>query len=96
MCINDKDRPAEIELEKWPKFGEEYTMTYLYYHPMQGVQGVELKELKLTEDNYPYEVYKLSRFAIHKDDAVKFKEMMKNWVDMSEVDINGLLDIDSV
>jgi hypothetical protein len=42
----------------------------------QGIQGVELKELKLNEDCLPFNSYALKRFAIRKDDMDMFMELL--------------------
>lgn len=88
LNINDKDRPYEIPGDKWPKKGTEYTPIRVTYHPLQGIQGVELQEIRLTKDNYPYEVFKLDRFAVRKEDLEELIELIKTSNDLNDVDIN--------
>lgn len=96
VCINDKDRPQEIPLNKWPKKDEWYTMTHLYYHPVQLVQGIDIAEMELGPEEYPYGTYKLSRFAVHKDDLEKLKQMVEDCNNLNDVDINKLLEESNV
>lgn len=77
ICIDDTNRPEEIPEERWPKLKEKYTITHVFYHPLQGIQGVLLKEIKLTKENYPYESYKLSRFSVIDSDMDEFIDMIK-------------------
>lgn len=94
ICINDKDRPSEIPKSKWPIKGNFYNIIHVYIHPMQlNIQGVELKELKLNEENYPYSSYKLSRFAVtSKEDLDSLIELMSNCSDLNEIDIERLIE----
>lgn len=91
ICINDKNKPKEIPSNKWIKAEKEYHIIYVYWHPNQGVQGVDLKEISLMGCE-PYETFKLDRFAIHKDDIDKFIELCKNCTDMNDVDIQKVIE----
>jgi hypothetical protein len=88
ICIDDKGRPQEIPTNKWPKKDNEYTPIRVFYHPMQGVQGVELQEIRLTKENYPYESYKLQRFGVRPEDLEELIELIKASNDLNDVDIN--------
>jgi len=92
ICINDNNKPKEIHPERWISFDKQYHITHVYYHPNQGIQGVELKEVKLTEEDHPYESYRLDRFGILKEDIEKFKELMKLCTDLNDFDINKLIE----
>lgn len=91
FCINDNDKPDEIHPDEWVKAGEIYHITHVYHHPIQGVQGVELKEIELTSRSYPYESYKLSRFAVTMNGFIQLLEMMMNCTELNAVDIEKLL-----
>jgi len=88
LCIDDKGRPNEIPGDRWPKKDKEYTPIRITYHPMQGVQGVELQEIRLTKENYPYEFYKLSRFGIRAEDLEELKALIEASNDLDGIEIN--------
>lgn len=92
LCINDSDRPDEIPVELWVKKGQEYHVTHIYFLPIFGISGCELKELELTMDCCPYESYKLSRFAFNEEGMKHLIELMKKCSELNEVDINKLLE----
>lgn len=93
ICINDKNRPKEIPSEKWPKKGNEYTPIRVFYHPLQGVQGVELKEIRLNKDNYPYESYKLDRFGVRPEDLEELLELIKWSNDLNDVEVPSIKEL---
>ena len=88
LCIKDNDRPPEIPANKWVKKDNKYTPIKVTYHPLQGVQGVELQEIRLGKDTYPYEVFKLDRFGIRPEDIEELIELIKSSNDLNEVEIN--------
>jgi hypothetical protein len=91
ICINDKNKPAEIPSSKWVKAEEDYHITHVYYHPNQGIQGCSLYEKPLGEDCAPYETFRLSRFAISVDDLEKLIELIKNCTELNYLDIQALI-----
>ena len=91
LCINDKDKPTEIHADEWIEQGVVYHITHVYYHPAQSVQGVELKEVKLTSRSKPYETCNLKRFAIPLSEFKEFTQLVKNCNDLNDVDISELL-----
>jgi len=91
LCINDKDQPLEIHPDEWIKQGKIYHIIHVYYHPAQSVQGVELKEVKLTKLSRPYETFNLKRFAIPLSEFEKFAELVKDCNELNNVDLTELL-----
>jgi hypothetical protein len=65
ICINDKGRPNEIPLGKWPVKGKPYTITGFVrmLGTSGGGLGVTLAEMSLN-DCYPYKYYMASRFGV--------------------------------
>jgi hypothetical protein len=65
ICINDKGRPNEIPLGKWPVKGKPYTITGFVrmLGTSGGGLGVTLAEMSL-EGCYPYKYYMASRFGV--------------------------------
>jgi hypothetical protein len=91
LAINDKNKPSEIPSNKWITKDKEYHITYVYWHPNQGVQGVDLKEINL-EGCDKYSTFKLDRFGIHQDDIEAFKELCSACTEMNDVDILKLIE----
>ena len=93
ICIDDSNRPKEIPADKWIKKDEDYKITHVYIHVNQGgIQGVTLYEKPLDESCKPYESFKLSRFAIHKDDLLAFIELCKSCAELDNVDVMQLIE----
>lgn len=64
ICINDKGRPNEIPLGKWPVKGKYYTITGFTVMVNNGrCLGVTLAEISL-EGCAPYKFYLASRFGV--------------------------------
>jgi hypothetical protein len=91
ICIDDKNKPAEIPSSRWIKIEESYHITHVYYHPDQGIQGCSLYEKPLGEDCYPYETFKLSRFGISMNDLQELIELIKNCTELNNLDIELLI-----
>jgi len=92
VCIDDSNKPSEIPVSLWVVKGKEYHITHIYFHHIQFIQGVELRELKLTEDCYPYESYKLSRFSFSEEGILNLVGLIKECSEMNEVDIYKMLE----
>lgn len=93
ICIDDKNRPKEVPANKWPKEQQLYHITYIYKQMKQPgvVQGVTLAEIDVSMCA-PYNCFRLTRFAIHQDDLPALIELMKTCTEMTDVDINKLLE----
>jgi hypothetical protein len=88
LCIDSANRPKEIPKNKWITKDMEYTAIWITIHPEQNnIQGVQLAEISLDETCFPYETFKLSRFAINAEDFEEFLQLAK---DCSEVNIENL------
>lgn len=92
LCIDDDGRPAEIPADKWPKVDNEYHITFVAFCHPQMVQGCNLNEIFLDENNAPYEYYKLTRFAIHMEDWEAFVQLCKDCTDLDDVVIENLIE----
>ena len=90
-CINDKDKPVEVDRNEWIKEGVEYEIVSVSWHPNQKCNGCQLAEVALTEKSYPYEFYKLNRFAIQEKDLEKFLELVQNCTDLNDLNLEELL-----
>ena len=92
ICINDSNKPIEISSNKWLKKDEQYHITHIYYHVQQGLQGVELAEIELTDECFPYQSFALNRFAIFKEDMEKFMQMIKDCTDLNDIEVSSLIE----
>lgn len=93
ICINDENRPSQIPISKWVKKDSKYTIIKITIHHLQDdIQGCELAEISLDESCVPYEYFKLDRFAISQDDLPKLKELIKLSSELSDVDIDSLIE----
>jgi hypothetical protein len=61
VCIRDTGRPNEVPVSQWVKKGEEYTIVKIVNCQSQGIQGVELEEVKVDAALYKY--FAANRFA---------------------------------
>ncbi len=92
ICIDDSNRPSEIPIEKWCKKDVVYRITHVYKMALQGnILGCSVYELPLDESCLPYEMFRMSRFAISIDDIEKFKELAKLCSDLDGLDIDELI-----
>lgn len=91
ICINDSNKPTEISSNKWLKKDEQYHITHIYYHVQQKIQGVELAEIELTNECFPYQSFALNRFAIFKEDMKKFMQMIKDCTDLNDIEVSSLI-----
>lgn len=89
LCIDNKNKPEEIPDSQWIQEGFKYHIIHVYYYPHQGLQGVELLEVKLKTP--PFKSYKLSRFAFTEEGIKQLIEMMKACSELNEIEITELL-----
>jgi hypothetical protein len=63
ICIDDKNRPAKVPQNEWIVEGETYTITKIVRMGLQDNKfGVLLKEVQLSSQSFPYELYDADRF----------------------------------
>ena len=89
LCINNKNKPKEILSQNWINEGTEYTINYVYYHPMQGIQGVTLNEVQTKSEIYSS--YRLDRFAFTEEGIKDLIELMEDCTELGKVDIEELI-----
>jgi len=90
ICIDDKNRPKEIPINKWVKMGEKYNIIYTVKVLPQNDIGVLLSEIELTEKELPYEYFLLKRFAFTEENLLKLIELIKDCTD-TDFSIDELL-----
>lgn len=92
ICLNDKNRPKEVSANRWVKKDNLYTITHIYYHPEQKIQGVELAEVELDDSCLPYVSFALNRFGILAEDLEKFKALVKDCTELNDITIDNLIE----
>lgn len=77
VCINDKDQPKELPLNKRVVQEKIYTVIGTVRLPLMNNQtGFILEEIDLT-DHFPYESFLSSRFAVILDDEFFAEEAVE-------------------
>ena len=63
ICIHASNRPSKVPESEWVIEGEVYTITRIVRMGLQDNKfGVLLKEVKLSDESFPYELYDSERF----------------------------------
>ena len=78
ICINDKNRPNEVPMNRWVKKNEEYTITSVMFMTIQNTYGCKLAEIN-NDDLFPYQFFALNRFAVSKteiEEAINENELV--------------------
>jgi len=84
ICINDKNRPNEVPMNRWVKEGKTYHVIEVSKLNMQqGIYGCKLAEIN-NDDLFPYQFFRLDRFAVSVDDAMLEKALEE--IDISELE----------
>lgn len=77
ICINDKNKPAQIPSNKWLKLGQKYSIIYTVLVLPQRKVGATLSEIELDDSCLPYEYFLLNRFGFTKENLKKLMELIK-------------------
>jgi hypothetical protein len=93
ICIDDTNRPEDLPLSRWVKKDKQYHINYIYEHLLQGgILGVCLNEIDLLELKTQYSSFKITRFGIHTEDLQKFIELCKDTAELSDINIEELVE----
>ena len=80
VCLNDKQRPKEINPQNWVEQEEIYTVVKVQTMANQGnIAGFILEEIQPNPDS-GYDSYKATRFAPVSTDDIKALEAVKELV----------------
>ena len=78
ICINDRNRPKQVPIEKWIKEGEMYTVTKTTLMNIQRNKiGFKLAEIELDQSCFPYEYFSADRFVMAPEVQVKAHQEVK-------------------
>lgn len=78
ICIDDKNRPKEIPINKWVKAGKHYTVIYTITVLPQKQLAFHLDEIELDESCHPYEYFLAKRFAFTNDGLNQLMELIND------------------
>ncbi len=92
LCIDAKNRPQEIPLNKWISEGIQYTILHIGTTVNRKILTCTLLEVTLDETCKPYDGYRLDRFAFKEEDIPKLLELMKSCSELNGLNINELLE----
>lgn len=92
ICINDKHKPRQIPVNKWIESGKEYTIIHIGTTIGTKIPTVTLSEITLGKESYPYEGFRLDRFAFSVDDIQKLIAFMKDCSELKHIDIGELME----
>ena len=63
ICIDSSDKPSKIPQSEWIVEGKTYTITRIVRMALEkNKYGVLLKEVQLSSQSFPYELYDAARF----------------------------------
>ena len=63
ICIDDSNKPKNVPESEWIVMGETYTVTQITRMGLQKeTYGYLLKEIQLSINSFPYELYNAERF----------------------------------
>ena len=71
ICIDDTNKPPEIPITKWVKYGETYTLIDVQFLDIKNQMGFELLEITLDESCFPYHYFTPNRFIPQNDKELK-------------------------
>ena len=95
ICINDKNRPKEIPVDKWLKEGQTYNVIYTVTVLPQKQLAFHLAEISLDECCVPYEYFLAHRFAFTEENLKLLMELIKDCSD-TEFSMDELLEQTSI
>lgn len=92
ICIDAKNRPKEIPLNKWISEGIKYTIIHTGYTVQTRLIACTLAEVKLGKINGLEIGFKIERFAFDEENYKNLQELMKICTELNDVDISELLE----
>lgn len=92
ICINAKNKPVIIPMTKWIIEGEKYHIIHVGTTVGSNVPTVTLSEITLGEELYPYQGFRLDRFAFTKEGLLALIELMKACSELNHVNVDKLVE----
>jgi len=91
LCINAKNRPKEVPINKWISEGMVYTIIHTGYTIKTREIACTLLETKLGQINGVEIGFKIERFAFTEEGYKQLLELMKACTELNDFDISELL-----
>lgn len=91
-CADAKNKPVIIPLNKWVIEGEKYHIIHVGTTIGSKIPTVTLSEIHLGKEYYPYEGFKLNRFAFTVEGLKQLIELMKSCSELNKVNIDELIE----
>lgn len=92
LCIDATGKPVLFPAAYWVKPDTEYTITWIFFDPLNNTLGVELKELPPDEKMQPYQGFKIERFVFARKDLQAIIELFKTCNEAADINIEELLE----
>ena len=87
VCIDSSNKPKKIPSSEWITEGTTYTITRIVRMGLEKNKfGVLLKEVQLSSNSFPYELYDMERF-LPLDFLTSLKENIEEEVTVKEADL---------
>jgi len=76
ICIDDRNKPAQIPSNKWLEHGREYTLLFSMTVLPQKQLAFQLYEIDLDDSCSPYTWFLANRFAFREEDLESLIEFI--------------------
>lgn len=81
VCINDKNKPAEVPANKWIKKGNKYNVIFTLTVMPQKVLAFHLDSPQLDDSCKPFEYFLASRFAFTEEGIRQLMQLIADCED---------------
>lgn len=92
VCIDAKNKPKKIPLNKWISEGVQYSIIHIGTSVNRKIPTCTLQEVQLDESCKPFDGFRLDRFAFTEEGFVKLLELMKACTELNEFNIEELIE----
>lgn len=86
-CIDATGKPVTFPQRYWVKVETDYTVTWMFWDPINQNIGVELKEIPKNEEMLPFEGFRIDRFVFHHKDLEAIIKMFKACNEAANLDV---------
>lgn len=91
ICIDNSKKPVIIPFSKWIIEGEQYHIIHVGTTVGSKIPTVTLSEISLGKELYPYEGFRLDRFAFTQEGLLNLIALMKSCSELNHVDVDKLV-----
>lgn len=91
ICIDDTHQPSVIPPDRRVKAEERYHITHIYKMKNMGdTLGCDIYEKPMGKDCYPYEHWRLDRFAVKPEDIERLIQLAMDCGELNDTDMNEI------